>query len=96
MPRLIKIVSESQLFRKRHVPSGLPIQAGAGPFRRQKIIVLGSVHLHTEPPLFEIIETNNVARLCLRFVQRGKNQRHQNGNDRNRHEQFDQAEPTRV
>jgi len=94
MPRLIKIVSESQLFRKCHVPSGLPIQARASPFRRKKLIVLGGVHLHTEAPLFEIVQTNNVARLRLRFVQRGKNQRHQDRNDRNRHEQLDQAEPT--
>ena len=68
VPGLIEIVSESELFWKRHVPSGLTIQAGPGAFGRQEIVVVGSVKLHPKAPLLEIVQANDIPRFSFCFV----------------------------
>ena len=95
MPRLIEIISEPELFGKRDIPTGVLIEAGASAFGRKEIVVIRSVQLHSEPPLLEVVQANDIARFCFCFVERRKNQRHQNGNDRDGDQQFDQAEPVR-
>ena len=83
------------MFWERHVPTGLTIDARAGAFRWQEIVVIGGVKLHGGAPLLEIVQASDIARFGFRLVERREKQAHENGDDRDGYEQFDEAETGR-
>ena len=59
---------------------------------RKKVVIIGSVHRHSEHQLLALVQTHNPLRPLLAFGESRKQQRREDGNDRNDHQQLDESE----
>ena len=59
-------------------------------FRREKIFMIGSIHLRRQAPLLEIVQTGDAMSGAFGPAKSGKKERRENCDHRNYDEQFNQ------